>query len=309
MATVLYTHSACLGHENHPGHPESPQRLKAILAELEKPDYAGLQRREAPSATLDAIARVHDRAYIDKILAQVPKSGYAALDPDTGLSPLSGEAALRAAGAVIGAVDEIMKGGIENAFCAVRPPGHHAEYATVMGFCLFNNIAIGAAHALAAHNLTRVAIVDFDVHHGNGTEEWAAGQREVLFFSSHQFPLWPGSGRASDRGPHGNIVNVPLPPEAGSDVFRQAMQQQVLPKLDALAPEFIFISAGFDAHKSDPLANLRLTEDDFGWITGELRGVARKHCNGRIVSSLEGGYNLDALARSAGAHVRALQKG
>jgi acetoin utilization deacetylase AcuC-like enzyme len=308
MATALYSHNACLGHENHPGHPECPERLKAILAELAKPEFESLIRREAPQASPDAIARVHDSAYIDTILSRVPKSGYAALDADTGLSPLSGEAALRAAGAIIAAVDDVMKGEIENAFCAVRPPGHHAEHAAVMGFCLFNNVAIGAAHAIAKHGLRRIAIVDFDVHHGNGTEEWAKGQKEILFFSSHQFPLWPGSGLASDRGPLGNIVNVPLPPESEGSRFRRAMQQDVLPKLDTFVPEMIFISAGFDAHRADPLANLALTEDDFGWITGELRRLAKKHAGGRLISTLEGGYNLDALAKSAAAHVRALQK-
>ena len=204
------------------------------------------------------------------------------------------------------AVDDVMNGKTNNAFCAVRPPGHHAEFYTAMGFCFFNNIAIGTAHALESHKLKRIAIVDFDVHHGNGTEAWAAAQPNVLFFSSHQFPLWPGSGHAEDKGPLDNIVNIPLPPGTGSAGFRLAMQSRVLPKLDSYAPDFIFISAGFDAHGDDPLAGLDFTAEDFGWITSELCKLAGKHCMGRIVSTLEGGYDLDALAASAGAHVKAL---
>jgi acetoin utilization deacetylase AcuC-like enzyme len=306
MTTALFTHPAGLAHENGPGHPESPARLKAILSELEKPDYTKLIRHEAPQATIDQIARVHNRGYIEEILKHVPTRGYAQLDPDTALSPHSGEAALRAAGAVIAAVDDIANGKTTNAFCAMRPPGHHAEHATAMGFCLFNNIAIGAAHALAIYNAKRVAIVDFDVHHGNGTEEWAAAQPNVLFFSSHQFPLWPGSGRAEDKGPLGNIVNIPLPPGTGSAGFRHVMQSYVLPKITDYAPDFIFISAGFDAHGDDPLAGLDFTTEDFGWITTELCKLAARFCAGHIVSSLEGGYDLDALAASAGAHAKAL---
>jgi acetoin utilization deacetylase AcuC-like enzyme len=306
MTTSLFTHSSCFGHQNGPGHPESPDRLRAIMAELDKSDYAKLIRHDAPVATNEQIARVHDKSYVEELLEQVPARGYTQLDPDTALSPQSGEAALRAAGAVIAAVDTVMSRKSTNAFCAVRPPGHHAEHATPMGFCFFNNIAIGAAYALEAHNLKRVAIVDFDVHHGNGTEEWTAAQSNALFISSHQFPLWPGSGRAEDKGLLGNIVNVPLRPGTGSTGFRQTMQSHVLPKLDSYAPDFIFISAGFDAHGDDPLAGLNFTTEDFGWITSELCILAGKHCAGRVVSSLEGGYDLDALAASAGAHVKAL---
>jgi len=308
MPTALYTHKACLLHENGPGHPESPDRLQSILTELEKPDYAALLRREPHAAELSAVTRVHDRTYIDRLFARMPHKGYAALDPDTSLSPYSGQAALCAAGAVIAAVDDVMAGHVENAFCAVRPPGHHAEYASAMGFCLFNNIAIGAAHALTTHALKRVAIIDFDVHHGNGTQDWAATQPGVLFVSSHQLPLWPGSGRSDERGPHRNILNIPLPPGADGAYFRHAMRTQALPEIDRYAPEFLFISAGFDAHRADPLAQLQFSEEDFGWITVELKRLAQKHCNGRIVSSLEGGYDLNALAKSAAAHIKALQE-
>lgn len=307
--TALYTHPACLLHENASIHLENPARLEAILAELAKPDYKALNRLEAPRAVPDQIARVHDRSYVEAIFASVPKSGYAALDPDTALAPGSGEAALRAAGAVTAAVDAVMGGAVRNAFCAVRPPGHHALPGAAMGFCIFNNIAIGAAQALAVHKLERIAVVDFDVHHGNGTETWAARQKEVLFISSHQFPLWPGSGQASDKGPLGNILNIPLPPGASGADFSTAMKSLALPRLESFAPEMILISAGFDAHRADPLANLRLDENDFGWITGELVKLADRHCKGRIVSTLEGGYDLNALAKSAGAHVKALMGG
>jgi acetoin utilization deacetylase AcuC-like enzyme len=306
MATALFTHPACILHDNGPGHPESPERLKAILAELSKPEFSALQRCEAPRAEIEYITRVHMHNYIETILQNVPQKGYTQLDPDTALSSSSGEAALRAAGAVIAAVDDVISGKITNAFCAVRPPGHHAERSTAMGFCLFNNIAIGAAHALDTHKLKRIAIVDFDVHHGNGTEEWAASRHDVMFFSSHQFPLWPGTGRAQDKGPLNNIVNIPLPPGTGGTAFRQVMQTDVLPKIENYAPEFIFISAGFDAHRDDPLANLALTEDDFGWITAELCKLATRFCQSRVVSTLEGGYDLAALTKSAEVHVRAL---
>ncbi|MDX2027346.1 MAG: histone deacetylase family protein [Alphaproteobacteria bacterium] len=306
MPTSLFTHPSCLRHENGPGHPESPERLKAILAELDKPDYAALQRREAPAATLDQIARVHDRTYAEDILSLVPKQGYAPLDSDTALSPHSGEAALRAAGAACAAVNEVMAGKATNAFCAVRPPGHHAEHATAMGFCFFNNIAIAAAHAMAAHGVKRVALLDFDVHHGNGTQEWAEGQDGVLFCSSHEFPLYPGTGHPQEKGPKGNILNIALPHHTDGAGFRRAMQESALPAISRFAPELILISAGFDAHRADPLANLRLVEEDFGWITAELCALAQKFCKGRIVSTLEGGYDIDALARSVGAHVRAL---
>ena len=222
------------------------------------------------------------------------------------MSPASGEAALRAAGALIAAVDDVMAGKTTRAFCAVRPPGHHAEHARPMGFCLFNNVAIGAAHARAAHHVKRIAIVDFDVHHGNGTQEWAKKQTGVLFISSHQSPLWPGSGRAEDHGPKGNIRNLPLAPGSDGTRFRAAIEKNVFPALASFKPDLLFISAGFDAHRADPLAGLDLTEDDFGWITKELCGIANIYCRGRVVSTLEGGYDLKALAASAGLHLKAL---
>jgi len=306
MSTGLFTHPSCLLHEMGFGHPECPDRLKAVLGELQKPDYAALLRFEAPASTIAQIARVHERDYVEEILKHVPQQGYAQLDPDTALAPHSGEAALHAAGAVIAAFDQIMKGKIKNAFCAVRPPGHHAEQATAMGFCFFNNIAIGAAYTLATYNLKRIAIVDFDVHHGNGTEEWAKKHPEILFCSSHQFPFYPGTGYAEDHGTFNNIINVPLPAGSGGPAFRHAMENFILPKIGNFAPELILVSAGFDAHRDDPLANLRLTEDDFGWITAELCGLAARLCKGRLISTLEGGYDLAALAQSAGAHVKAL---
>ena len=305
MATLLLTHPACLQHDTSPGHPESAERLKAVLAALEAPEFSGLIRRQAPRAELAAIARVHPRDFIDRCLATVPKTGYAAIDGDTILSPGSGEAALRAAGALCAAVDGVMAGEAENAFCAVRPPGHHAEPSQAMGFCLFNNVAIGALHARAAHGCERVAVVDFDVHHGNGTQAAFEADPDLFFASTHQSPLYPGTGSASERGV-GNIVNVPLDPGANGAEFRVALREFILPALRDFGPDFILISAGFDGHREDPLANLNLTEEDFAWATREILAVADDCCAGRVVSTLEGGYDLDALAASISAHVRAL---
>jgi acetoin utilization deacetylase AcuC-like enzyme len=308
VTTALFAPPACLLHDNGPCHPESPDRLRAILAELHKPAYKALRRFEAPQATIEQIARVHDRTYVEGVLTRVPSKGYVMLDGDTSMSPGSGEAALRAAGAVCAAVDEVMSGKTTNAFCAVRPPGHHAERSNAMGFCLFNNIAIGAAHALAVHNLKRVAVVDFDVHHGNGTQDYAQGEARVLFCSTHEFPFYPGTGAADEQGLHGNLVNVPLSAGADGALFRQAMQKHVFPAVEKFAPELILISAGFDAHRDDPLGDLQLTEDDYSWVTDELATLANRLCHGRIVSTLEGGYDLDALAASARAHIKALMK-
>jgi acetoin utilization deacetylase AcuC-like enzyme len=306
MTTLLYSHPACFNHDPGRMHPESPARLKAVLSALEGPDFAALERREAPAAERSQIARVHPEAYIEAVLEAVPETGHAGLDADTVVSPGSGEAALRAAGALCAAVDAVAKGEAGNAFCAVRPPRHHAEPVRAMGFCLFNNVAVGALQARAAHGLARVAVVDFDVHHGNGTQAMFWDDADLFYASLHQSPLYPGTGSYSERGAYGNIVNVPLAPMAGSDEFRQGMADVVLPALTRFAPEFVLISAGFDAHADDPLAGLRLYEDDYAWATGELAALARSCCGGRLVSTLEGGYDLRALGASAAAHVRAL---
>ena len=305
MTTLLYTHPICLDHDPGPHHPESPARLRAVLAALGAPEFAAVERREAPEAALDDIALVHPPRFIERVLAAVPSSGHAAIDADTVLSPQSGRAALRAAGAVVAAVDAVMAGDAGNAFCAVRPPGHHAEPGRAMGFCLFNNVAIGALRARAAHGLARIAVIDFDVHHGNGTQACFWDDPGLLYASTHQSPLYPGTGAARETGV-GNIVNVPLAPMSGSREFRRGMDEAILPALDAFRPEFVLISAGFDAHRRDPLAQLMLDEEDYAWATEALVDVARRHAAGRVVSTLEGGYDLAALAASAAAHVRVL---
>lgn len=308
MTTGFYTHAACLTHDTGPGHPESVQRLVAILRLLDDPIYAALDRREAPEASIAQLARVHTRAYIDEVFAAIPKVGQAELDGDTVLSPGSGDAALHAAGAVAAAVGAVLRGEIRNAFCAVRPPGHHAERDLAMGFCIFNNVAVGAAEALEVLGLKRVAIVDFDVHHGNGTQHIFAQDPRVLYASTHQMPLYPGTGAKNEKG-CGNIVNAPLPPYAGSEEFRDAMEEIVFPAIEKFRPELILISAGFDAHRADPLASLEFETEDYAWITEQLCGLAGSLCQGRIVSTLEGGYDLNALAESTAAHVAALLKG
>ncbi len=305
MTTLLYTHPACLDHDPGPYHPESPARLRAVLAALDTPEFARLERREAPAASLDDIARVHPRRFIERLLAAVPATGHVGIDADTILSPQSGRAALRAAGAVAAAVDAVVAGEADNAFCAVRPPGHHAEPERAMGFCLFNNVAIGALRAREAHGLARVAVIDFDVHHGNGTQARFYDDASLFYASTHQFPLYPGTGAASETGV-GNIVNVPLPAMAGSRQFRLGVTREILPALDAFRPEMVLISAGFDAHRSDPLAQLLLDERDYAWVTEQLVLVARHHAAGRVVSTLEGGYDLAALGASAAAHIRVL---
>ena len=309
MNTAFFTHSACASHDPGPGHPECPERLKAILRRFEDEASALLDRREAPLAEIEQIVRVHPRGYVDGILATIPQHGYAGLDADTVVSPGSGEAALRAAGGVCAAVDAVMSGEVRNAFCAVRPPGHHAETARAMGFCLFNNIAVGAAHARAAHGIRRVAVVDFDVHHGNGTQDIFWNDADLLYVSTHQHPLYPGTGMTDERGSADNVLNVLLPAHAGSPEFRHAMTESVLPALTAFRPELLMVSAGFDAHRGDPLAGLQLSEADFGWATAKLARLAAETCRGRLVSALEGGYNLEALAESCAAHVRELMVG
>jgi acetoin utilization deacetylase AcuC-like enzyme len=305
MTTCLYTHPACLEHDPGRHHPESPARLRAVLTALGEPEFARLERREAPEATFDDLLRVHSRHHIEHILGAVPRSGHVGIDADTVLSPASGTAALRAAGAVTAAVDAVVSKEADNAFCAVRPPGHHAEPARAMGFCLFNNAAIGAMRGREIHGLARVAVIDFDVHHGNGTQAAFENDGSLFYASTHQYPLYPGTGASSEIGV-GNIVNVPLRPMSGSGQFRLAMTQHILPALDAFRPELVIVSAGFDAHRSDPLAQLLLDEADYTWATEKLLEIAHRHAKGRLVATLEGGYDLDALAASVAAHVRVL---
>ena len=295
-----------LDHGVPPGHPERPQRLEAVLAALAD---LPLDRREAPWAPRQAIERVHPSAYVSAIEAIFPKrdEGMVALDTgDTFLSDGSREAAWRAAGAVVAAVNAVMAGEDTAAFCAVRPPGHHAEPAQAMGFCVFNSIAIGALHALDAHGLSRVCVVDFDVHHGNGTQSVAEKEARLLFASTHQSPLYPGTGRAAETGIAGNVVNAPLPAGAGSVQWRRAMEAEILPAVEAFAPELVLVSAGFDAHRADPLAEMALEDADFAWAGARLREAAGRSAKGRIVASLEGGYDLKALASASRAFVGAL---
>jgi len=305
MTTLLYTHRACVEHDPGPGHPECPDRIRAVWRALEAPEFADLIRREAPAASFEALLRAHPRAHVEAVLAAVPVTGYTQLDGDTFLSPGSGEAAFRAAGAVTAAVDAVAAGEAKNAFCAVRPPGHHAEPATPMGFCLFNNAVVGARHARAVHGLKRVAIVDFDVHHGNGSQTAAEQDPDLFYASTHQWPLYPGTGHARETG-LGNVVNRPLRAGAGGGEFRTALGEWIMPALGQFAPDLVIVSAGFDAHADDPLAGLNLEESDFVWATEQLTGFAERYCQGRLVSTLEGGYNLEALARSTAAHVAAL---
>ena len=305
MTTLLYTHPACLDHDPGRHHPESPARLRAVLAALDDPEFARLERREAPEADREDLLRVHSPRHVESILGAVPKTGHIGIDADTVLSPASGEAALRAAGAVVAAVDAVVAREGDNAFCAVRPPGHHAEPLQAMGFCLFNNAAIGALRARQVHGLARVAVIDFDVHHGNGTQAAFEMDGSLFYASTHQYPLYPGTGSAGETGV-GNIVNVPLRPMSGSGQFRLALTQRILPALDAFRPEFVLVSAGFDAHRDDPLAQLMLGEADYTWVTERLLEIAYRHAKGRLVATLEGGYDLPALAASAAAHVRVL---
>ncbi|BAU56427.2 acetylspermidine deacetylase [Halorhodospira halochloris] len=305
VSTWLVTHPACLEHDTSSGHPESAARLRTIIAALEDPIFEFLIREEAPMATREQLEGAHDPDYVAEILASVPDSGYTHIDPDTLLSPHSGEAALRAAGSVCHAIDGVFQGKAQRAFCAVRPPGHHAEADRAMGFCFFNNVAVGAAHAVGQYGLERVAMVDFDVHHGNGTEQISRGRSRFNYFSTHQHPLFPGTGVPSQDSPK-NIINATLADGDGSERFREIFSGSILPAIDQLEPELILISAGFDGHRSDPLATLRLDETDFSWATRELVAIARQHCNGRVVSVLEGGYNLSSVGRCAAAHVEAL---
>jgi acetoin utilization deacetylase AcuC-like enzyme len=307
--TLVVSHPACLEHDMGEGHPERPDRVRAIERALEGEAFQMLARDAAPLADDSSIARVHPQEYIDAIRAAAPKHGRIALDADTSMSPGTFEAALRAAGGAVFAVDDVMSGKVRNAFVSTRPPGHHAEVATPMGFCFFNNVAIAARHAQKAHGAERVAIMDFDVHHGNGTQHIFWDDPTVLYASTHQMPLYPGTGAVQERGEHNQIVNAPLHAGDGGDAFREAMEIAILPRLEAFAPDLVIISAGFDAHRRDPLGNLNLVEADFSWATRKLMAVARKHSHERVVSVLEGGYDLEGLSRSVAAHVTALMEG
>jgi acetoin utilization deacetylase AcuC-like enzyme len=305
MTTLLLTHPACLLHDTGFGHPERADRLRAIDDALATATFRPLKREEAPLAELAVIERLHPKAYVEMVRAAIPKRDHNWLDPDTVVSPGSWEAALRATGAAIRAVDQVMAGAADNAFGAVRPPGHHAEPSRAMGFCLFNTVAVAALHARAAHGAKRVAVVDFDVHHGNGTQDAFWSDKDLFYGSTHQMPLFPGTGALSETGV-GNIFNAPLKPGDDGEDFRVAWQARILPALDAFGPDFLLVSAGFDAHIKDPLAQLRLVEADFAWVTEMLLEAAAKHTGGKLVSTLEGGYDLDALASSTAVYVETL---
>ena len=305
MKTALLTHADCLGHVTPEGHPERVARLEHILHALEPLD---LKRVTAPLAADDDLVRIHPQRYIREIRAGRPDEGFRQIDGDTFMSPGSVDAAYRAACAVVRAVDMVLGGEAANAFCAIRPPGHHAERETAMGFCLFGNAALAAKHALDHHGLSRVAIMDFDVHHGNGTQDLLWDEARALVITSQQMPLWPGSGRPDETGAFDTIVNIPLAPGTGGAEMRAAYEAQAFPRLLAFKPELIVVSAGFDAHQDDPLANLNWSTDDFAWITGQLCQIADEVCQGRIISTLEGGYDLNALAKATRAHVEELMK-
>jgi acetoin utilization deacetylase AcuC-like enzyme len=309
MTTLLITHPACLNHLTPSGHPERPDRLRAIERALEHERFQNLARLQAPAAAAEVIALCHPIDYVNAIRDATPAEGLVRLDADTAISPGSFEAALRAAGGAIHAVEEVIAGRAKNAFVATRPPGHHAETARPMGFCLFNNAAIAARYAQRRHGIERAAVVDFDVHHGNGSQDIFWSDRTVMYASTHQMPLYPGTGKANERGEHNTIVNAPLGPGDGSEEFRAAFTRSILPRVKEFQPQLIVISAGFDAHMRDPLANLNLIEADFEWATRRLMEIADESANGRVISVLEGGYDLQALANSVSAHVAALMQG
>ena len=306
MTTILLSHDACLEHETPPGHPERADRLRAVNATLAEDRFKNLVRGAAPEGTLESVALCHNEHYIDELRHIAPKSGLVYLDGDTSMSPGTWEAVMRAVGGAVAATDAVMTGAADNAFVATRPPGHHAEIGKPMGFCFFDHAAIAARHAQRKYGIARAAVVDFDVHHGNGTQDIFWADPTVMYCSTHQMPLFPGTGANNERGEHGTIVNAPLASGDGSAKFRAAFDDMVLPRLKKFAPELIIISAGFDAHRRDPLASLNLDSEDFGWVTRKLMDVAQLTAGGRIVSVLEGGYDLQGLKESVAAHVTAL---
>jgi acetoin utilization deacetylase AcuC-like enzyme len=308
MPTLLISHPACLEHLTPPGHPERPDRLRAVEHSLEAEEFQLLVRVEAPMAPLEIVALCHPMDYITEIRDATPKEGMVRLDADTSMSPGSFEAALRAVGGAVLAVDEVLAKRATNGFVATRPPGHHAETARPMGFCLFDNAAIAARHAQRRHGIARAAIVDFDVHHGNGSQEIFWDDKSVMYCSTHQMPLFPGTGALGESGEHDTIVNAPLRPGDDGAAFRAAFESRILPRLDDFRPELVIISAGFDAHMRDPLANINLDERDFAWVTKKIMDVADRHAGGRVVSLLEGGYDLEALGSSVATHVAALME-
>lgn len=306
MTTHYFTHRDCLFHDNGEGHPEKADRLRMVWHRMEDEEFDTMQQHEASKATRELLELVHTSEYLDEIEARFPESGIIQLDPDTYMSPGTKDAALRAVGAVKDAVDAVINEPNSNAFCAIRPPGHHAEADTAMGFCIYNNVAIGAYYAKQKYNLERIAVIDFDVHHGNGTQAIFEDDPVMLYGSTHQeAPFYPGTGSSSEIGV-GNIVNAPLPAGAGGTEFRAAMQTIILPALEAFKPQLLFISAGFDGHHQDLRADMNLTEEDYDWATKELLKIADKCCEGKVISVLEGGYDLVGLAQSAEVHVKAL---
>lgn len=308
MTTLLFTHPSSLRHVTPDGHPERIDRIKAVNQILSSEHFRDLARREAPLGRDEDILRAHAYEHLERVRAVAPVEGFEYLDSDTVMSSGSLEAALRAVGAATAAVDAVFTGEADNAFCALRPPGHHAETRRAMGFCLFNQAAIAAHHARHFHGAERVAVVDFDVHHGNGTQDIFWSDANMFYGSTHQMPLYPGTGSVQETGV-GNIFNAPLRAGEGSEQFREAMGSVILPALDAFGPDLVIISAGFDAHHRDPLGSLQLTEEDFAWVTLQLMEAAEIHCGGRVVSVLEGGYDLQGLAASVGIHVQALMRG
>ena len=304
--TLIYWHDAALRHVTPPGHPERVARVEALKPALEALD--GLEWREAPVANRSEVLRCHPEEYLARIEAAIPNDGYRSLDADTHVSPGSLEAAMRAVGGCNAAVDAVLAGEARTAFVCMRPPGHHAETTTAMGFCLFGTAAIAAKRALDHHGLERVAVLDFDVHHGNGTQDLLWTEARTLFCSSHQMPLYPGSGANHETGAHGNVLNAPLAPMTGGREMRRAWGDLILPAVADFDPELIIVSAGFDAHRDDPLANLNWSTEDFRWVTEAICEVAANHAQGRVVSTLEGGYDLRALAESGAAHVSALKE-